>query len=59
VLTALGTFWQLQQLGIVPWGFRETFSVVLIVAGLLILTQSLRRGDRRDPDGPGPAEEVQ
>ena len=58
VLTALGAFWQLQQLGIVPWGFRETLSVVLIVAGLLILTQSLRRGDRHDPEGPGPAEET-
>jgi len=58
VLTALGSFWQLQQLDVVPWGLRETLSVLLIVAGILILAQSLRRGDGRAERDPGPAEEA-
>jgi hypothetical protein len=53
VLTALGTFWQLQRLEVVPWGFRETASLLLIVIGLLILLQSLRRPEAPDPGGPG------
>jgi hypothetical protein len=55
VLTALGTFLQLQGLGLVPWGFRQTSSGVLIVVGVVILLQSLRRSDRPDEGGSGPA----
>jgi hypothetical protein len=55
VLTALGTFWQLQHLHLVPWGIRETSSLLLIVVGLVILLQSLRRTDGGDKDEPGPA----
>jgi hypothetical protein len=54
VLTAVGTFLQLQGLDLVPWGFRQTSSVVLIVVGVVILLQSLRRRERPDEGGPGP-----
>jgi len=53
VLAALGTFLQLQDLGIVPWGLRQTSSVVLVVVGVVILLQSQRRSDRPDDRGPG------
>ena len=55
VLTAAGTFLQLQGLGLVPWGFRQTSAIVLIVVGLVILLQSQRRSERPDEGGPGPA----
>lgn len=45
VLTGLGTFLQLRLLGVIPWGLREGASVVLVVVGLLILIQSLRRSE--------------
>jgi hypothetical protein len=54
VLTAMGTFLQLQGLGLVPWGFRQTSSVVLIVVGVVILLQSLRRREGPDQGGAGP-----
>jgi F5/8 type C domain-containing protein/cell wall-active antibiotic response 4TMS protein YvqF len=54
VLTALGAFLQLQSLGLVPWGLRQTSAVVLIVVGVVILLQSQRRSERPD-DGVGPA----
>jgi hypothetical protein len=51
VLTAAGAFLQLQNLGIVPWGFRQTAAVVLVVVGVVILLQSLRRNEE---GGTGP-----
>src|SRR5207249_4589133 len=33
VLVALGTFLPLQGLGLVPWGLRQTSSVLLVVVG--------------------------
>jgi hypothetical protein len=53
VLTATGAFLQLQNLGLVPWGFRQTSAVVLVVVGLVILLQSQRRNDEggAGPDG--------
>ena len=53
VLVALGTFLQLQGLGLVPWGLRQTSSVLLVVVGVVILLQSQRRSDRPDDRGPG------
>jgi sulfite exporter TauE/SafE len=55
VLTAIGTFLQLQNLYLVPWGLRQTSAVVLIVVGLVILLQAQRRSERSDEDGAGPA----
>ena len=55
VLAAAGTFLQLQGLGIIPWGFRQTASVVLIAVGMVILLQSQRRNERPDDGGSGPA----
>jgi hypothetical protein len=48
VLTAMGGFLQLQNLGLVPWGVRQTSAVVLIVVGLVILLQAQRRSERAD-----------
>jgi hypothetical protein len=53
-LAAGGTFLQLQGLGIVPGGFRQTSSVILILAGVVILLQSLHRRGRPDEGGAGP-----
>ena len=50
-----GTLLQLHSLGLVPWGFRQTAAAVLVVAGLVILLQSQRRGERPEEGGPGPA----
>jgi len=55
VLTAGGTLLQLHSLGLVPWGFRQTAAAVLVVAGLVILLQSQRRGERPADGGPGRA----
>jgi F5/8 type C domain-containing protein/cell wall-active antibiotic response 4TMS protein YvqF len=54
VLTAVGTFFQLQHLGVVTWGFREVSSVLLIVVGVLVLLQSLRGSSRPDAPTGGP-----
>jgi hypothetical protein len=45
VLTAAGALLQLQNLGLLPWGFRQTAAVALIVVGLVILLQSQRRSE--------------
>jgi hypothetical protein len=45
VLAGLGGFIQLKLLGAIPWGVREGASVVLVVVGLVILFQSLRRSE--------------
>jgi hypothetical protein len=52
VLTGLGAFLQLQRLGLVPWGFRETASALLIVIGLVILLQSRRSDAAGGETGP-------
>jgi hypothetical protein len=52
VLTAAGGLVQLQNLGLFPWGFRQTAAVVLVVVGLVILLQSQRRDEQ---DGTGSA----
>jgi hypothetical protein len=52
VMTAAGAFLQLQNLGIVPWGFRQTSAVVLVVVGVVILLQSQRRNEE---GGTGPS----
>jgi hypothetical protein len=51
VLTAMGAFIQLQNLGLVPWGFRQTSAVVLVLVGVVILLQSQRRNEE---GGTGP-----
>jgi hypothetical protein len=55
VLTSAGTLMQLQSLGLLPWGIRQTAAAVLVVVGLVILIQSQRRGEKPDPSGPGAA----
>jgi hypothetical protein len=53
VLTVLGALLQLQRLGLLPWGLRETSSGLLILVGLVILLQSMRRpetGEEGEPD---------
>lgn len=45
VLTAMGSFVQLQNLGLVPWGVRQTSAVVLILVGVVVLLQSQRRSE--------------
>ena len=50
VLTAAGGLLQLQNLGLVPWGFRQTSAVVLVLVGVVILLQSQRR---REESGTG------
>jgi hypothetical protein len=45
VLSAMGTFLQLQNLALVPWGVRQTSAVVLILVGVVILLQSQRRSE--------------
>jgi hypothetical protein len=54
-LAALGTFLQLQRLGLLPWGLRETLAVVLIGIGVVILLQSQRRSVRPEDGGAGGA----
>jgi hypothetical protein len=58
VLTVLGAVLQLDRLGLLPWSLRETSSGLLIVIGLMILLQSLRRGDVVDEPEPGPTEDA-
>jgi F5/8 type C domain-containing protein/cell wall-active antibiotic response 4TMS protein YvqF len=45
VLTAMGSFLELQSLEMVPWGARQTSAVVLILVGVVILLQSQRRSE--------------
>ena len=53
IMTSIGVFLQLQNLGIVPWGFRQSAAGVLVVVGVVILLQSQRRTERSDEDGTG------
>jgi hypothetical protein len=54
IFTATGTLLQLQALAIIPWGTRQTAAAVLIVAGMVVLFQAQRRGERPDESGRGP-----
>jgi hypothetical protein len=57
-LTSLGGFLQLQKLSLVSWTFAQTWPILLMVAGLLIVGQAIRqmasRSDKGDT-GPGGA----
>jgi len=53
VMSSIGVFLQLQNLGVVPWGFRQSAAGVLVVVGVVILLQAQRRPDRPDEDGTG------
>ncbi|HKC13364.1 MAG TPA: discoidin domain-containing protein, partial [Vicinamibacteria bacterium] len=55
VLTAGGAFLQLQGLALVSWGVQQALSIVLMVVGVVILLQSLRRRERPDEGGAGPS----
>ena len=52
VMAGFGTFLQLNNLGMIPWGLRESASVVLILVGLVILLQSRRGSDQPGDGGP-------
>jgi hypothetical protein len=54
VLTVLGALLQLQRLGLLPWGFRETSSGLLVLVGVVILLQSMRKRELGDEGEPGP-----
>lgn len=43
VLASVGTFLQVRALDLVSWGFREALPVLLVMAGLLLMIQSLRK----------------
>src|SRR5262249_13912186 len=53
ILSSVGVFLQLQGLGVVPWGIRQSAAGVLVVVGVVILLQSQRRTERPDEDGTG------
>jgi hypothetical protein len=43
VLTSVGIFLQVRALDLVSWGFREALPVLLVMAGLMLMIQSLRK----------------
>jgi NedA-like, galactose-binding domain/LiaF transmembrane domain len=55
VLTAMGAFVQLQNLALVPWGVRQTSALVLVLVGVVILLQSLRRSEESGTGSSGDA----
>ncbi len=58
-LTGFGVFFQLQKLALVTWTFAQTWPVLLLVAGLLLVAQALRQISGRtggDSAGPGVAQ---
>jgi hypothetical protein len=42
-LTAVGIFLQVRMLDLVSWGFREALPVLLVLTGLMLMLQSLRK----------------
>jgi hypothetical protein len=55
-LTGLGVFFQLQKLGVVRWTLAQTWPILLMGAGLLLVVQALQRMTHRregDDDGDG------
>ena len=58
-LTGFGVFFQLQKLALVHWTFAETWPILLMGAGLLLVAQALRQMAGRtggDSAGPGVAQ---
>jgi hypothetical protein len=58
-LTGFGMFFQLQKLALVHWTFAETWPILLMGAGLLLVAQALRQLAARqggDSAGPGVAQ---
>jgi F5/8 type C domain/Domain of unknown function (DUF5668) len=58
-LTGFGVFLQLQRLALVKWTFGQTWPILLMAAGLLIVAQAIRQMARRsggDHAGPGGAQ---
>ncbi|HEY6551988.1 MAG TPA: discoidin domain-containing protein [Vicinamibacteria bacterium] len=59
LLTGFGVFFQLQKLALVHWTFAQTWPVLIMVAGLLLVAQALRQISGRtsgDSTGPGVAQ---
>jgi hypothetical protein len=59
LLTGFGVFFQLQKLAFVHWTFAQTWPVLIMVAGLLLVAQALRQMAGRsggDNAGPGVAQ---
>jgi hypothetical protein len=57
VLTGIGAYIQLQKLGKIPWTLAQSWPVLLVLAGFLLVTQALgRKKDTTDDGGssPGP-----
>jgi hypothetical protein len=50
VLTAVGAFLQLQRLGHIPWTLAQSWPLLLVIAGVLLVGQAFRQKD--DPAGP-------
>lgn len=60
VLTSAGVFLQLQHLGLIRWTFSQAWPILLMAAGLLLVTQALRQmgkpsDDSRSGGEAGPA----
>ncbi len=51
VLTGVGVFLQLQKLGHIPWTLSQSWPLLLVIAGILLVTQAL--GQKNDPTGSG------
>lgn len=51
-LAVMGVLMQLHAMDVIPWGFVEMLPLVLVLAGALLVLQSLRRGGSSGrPDG--------
>ena len=53
IVTACGVFLQLQKLGHIPWTLAQTWPVLLVLAGLLLVTQALAQRKGSSGGGPG------
>lgn len=51
VMTGVGAFFQLQNLGLVSWSFSRAWPVLLIVAGFLMVLQAVRQMTPPPTDG--------
>jgi len=51
LLVGAGTLLQLRAVGAIPWGFRESAPVMLILAGAMLVLHSLRRAAHNDEQG--------
>jgi hypothetical protein len=49
VLSGVGVFLQLQKLGHIPWTLSQSWPLLLVIAGVLLVTQAL--GQRNDSTG--------